>query len=93
MCLRLPVTGSVGHVGRAVCRRVLSQHRVIDLGVLPSMSTDVVASVCDASALRAVLRDIDVAVHAAALHWVPCCGFQAVLDNLGRGSLEVLPPP
>lgn len=62
------VTGSAGRVGRAVCHRLRAQHRVMGLDVVPSMTTDVVASVGDASALRAVLRDIEVVVHAAALH-------------------------
>lgn len=67
--MRVLVTGSSGRVGRAIVARLRADRQgVVGLDRAPSSTTDRVADLADAAALRMALAGVDAVVHAAALH-------------------------
>ena len=67
--MRILVTGSAGHLGDGLVREFRRDgHDVTGLDVLPSATTDVVASVTDRDAVRAAMSGINAVVHSATLH-------------------------
>jgi UDP-glucose 4-epimerase len=63
------VTGSAGHLGEALMRRLAQEgHGVGGLDTRCGPFVDVVGSVADRAVVRSALSDIEVVVHAAALH-------------------------
>ncbi|MBI3726454.1 NAD(P)-dependent oxidoreductase [bacterium] len=67
--MRVLVTGSAGHLGEGLVRRMRDDGReVVGLDVLPSAFTDAVGSILDRALLRRALTGVDAVVHAATLH-------------------------
>ncbi len=91
--MRILVTGSSGHLGHALVRRLGEDgHEVVGLDILPSPSTAVVGSVADREAVRACVAGMDAVVHAATLH-KPHVGShprQAFVDTNVTGTLALL---
>ena len=90
---RILVTGSAGHLGEALVRTL--RHRgddVVGLDVLPSPSTDAVASVTDRAAVRAAIAGADAVVHTATLHkpHVGSHSRQEFVDTNVTGTLVLL---
>jgi UDP-glucose 4-epimerase len=91
--MRILVTGSSGHLGDALVRRLGEDgHEVVGLDILPSPSTAVVGSVIDRETVRACVAGMDAVVHAATLH-KPHVGShprQAFVDTNVTGTLALL---
>jgi len=63
------VTGSSGHLGEALMRRLAADGRsACGLDIKPSPFTTHVGSITDRSFMRAAMTDIDAIIHAATLH-------------------------
>ena len=66
--MKVLLTGSSGRIGRALHARLALEHEVIGLDRVPAPTTQVVADLGDAQALRRALRGVVAVVHSAALH-------------------------
>src|SRR3954463_9318954 len=91
--MRVLVTGSAGHLGEALVRTLTEQgHDVVGLDVLPSPSTDVVASVTDRAAVRAAMAGAEAVLHPATLHkpHVGSHSRQEFVDTNVTGTLVLL---
>ena len=91
--VRILVTGSAGHLGEALVRTLTEQgHDVVGLDVLPSPSTDVVASVTDRAAVRAAMAGAEAVLHPATLHkpHVGSHSRQEFVDTNVTGTLVLL---
>lgn len=87
------VTGSAGHLGEALLRRLRADGRdALGLDVLPSPYTDLRASITDRDALRAALRGVSGVLHTATLHkpHVATHARGAFVDVNVRGTLNLL---
>lgn len=91
--MRVVVTGSSGHLGEALVRRLREDGAdVAGLDLLGSPYTDVVASVTDRAAVRAAVAGADAVLHAATLHkpHVGSHSRQAFVDTNVTGTLTLL---
>src|SRR3954463_9069179 len=91
--MRILVTGSSGHLGEALVRTLRERGEdVVGLDVLPSPSTDVVASVTDRTAVRAAMTGTDAVLHPATLHkpHVGSHSRQEFVDTNVTGTLVLL---
>jgi UDP-glucose 4-epimerase len=91
--MRVLVTGSAGHLGEALVRTLRERGEdVVGLDVLPSPSTDVVASVTDRAAVRAAMAGADAVLHTATLHkpHVGSHSRQEFVDTNVTGTLVLL---
>jgi nucleoside-diphosphate-sugar epimerase len=91
--VRILVTGSAGHLGEALVRTLTEQgHDVVGLDVLPSPSTDVVASVTDRAAVRSAMAGAEAVLHPATLHkpHVGSHSRQEFVDTNVTGTLVLL---
>ena len=67
--VKILVTGSSGHLGEALVRRLREDsHEVVGLDVLESGSTDVVGSISDRACVRTCVSGADAVLHSATLH-------------------------
>ncbi len=67
--MRIPVTGSAGHLGEALVRTLSDQgHVVVGIDIAESELTHRVGSIVDRSFVADCLAGIDVVLHAATLH-------------------------
>jgi UDP-glucose 4-epimerase len=67
--MRILVTGSSGHLGDALVRRLRDDsHEVIGLDVLDCATTDVVGSIADRACVRSCVAGADAVMHCATLH-------------------------
>jgi nucleoside-diphosphate-sugar epimerase len=67
--VKVLVTGSNGHLGEALMRRLPQEgHTTLGLDVTPGRFVDVAASVADREAVRAALDGVDAVMHTATLH-------------------------
>ena len=67
--MRLLVTGSAGHLGEALVRRLREEgHDPLGLDLLASPFTGAVGSIVDRALLRRCLEGVEAVVHAATLH-------------------------
>ncbi len=91
--MRLLVTGSAGHLGEALLRRMADgPHAGVGLDVTPSDLTDVVGSITDAALVAGLADEVDGIIHTAALH-KPHVGThrrQAFVDVNVSGTLTLL---
>jgi nucleoside-diphosphate-sugar epimerase len=90
---RILVTGSSGHLGEALVRTLRERGAdVVGLDVLPSPSTDVVASVTDRTAVRSAMAGTDAVLHTATLHkpHVGSHSRQEFVDTNVTGTLVLL---
>jgi UDP-glucose 4-epimerase len=91
--LRVLVTGSAGHLGEALARRLREGgHEVRGLDLLPSPFTDEVGSIGDRHLVRRALSGVESVVHAATLHkpHVATHGRQQFVDTNVTGTLALL---
>ncbi len=87
------VTGSSGHLGEALMRRLREQgRRAIGLDLRPGAFTDRVGSILDRDLLRASLAGVRTVFHAATLHkpHVATHTRQAFVDTNISGTLQLL---
>lgn len=66
--MKILVTGATGRVGRAIAIHLMHHHEVVGLDRAPSSTADFVGDLRDEALLRQALADVDVIVHAGALH-------------------------
>lgn len=67
--VKILVTGSSGHLGEALVRRLREDsHEVVGLDILESWSTDVVGSISDRACVRTCISGADAVLHSATLH-------------------------
>ncbi|MEZ5443316.1 MAG: NAD(P)-dependent oxidoreductase [Lysobacterales bacterium] len=91
--MKLLVSGSSGHLGEALVRRLRADgHAVLGVDILPGDSTDVVASITDRERMRDCLRGVDAVLHTATLHkpHVATHSPQAFIDINISGTLTLL---
>jgi UDP-glucose 4-epimerase len=63
------VTGSSGHLGEAVMRRLRSEHRpALGIDIVPCAFTDAVGSICDRDFVKQHLAGVRAVIHSATLH-------------------------
>jgi UDP-glucose 4-epimerase len=63
------VTGSAGHLGEALMRRLRAEHRSArGMDIKPSPFTDCVGSIGDRDFINACMRGVRTVIHAASLH-------------------------
>jgi UDP-glucose 4-epimerase len=87
------VTGSRGHLGEALMRRLRGDNRAArGLDLLPSPYTDHVGSICDRELVRESLKGVDVVVHAATLHkpHIATHGAEDFIETNVAGTLVLL---
>ena len=91
--MRIVVTGSSGHLGEALVRELRAAgHIPVGLDLLPSVHTDVVASITDVDAVRDAVGGADAVLHTATLH-KPHVGThrrRAFVDTNVGGTLTLL---
>lgn len=66
--MRISITGSSGHVGRALYIRLRKYHDVIGLDRAPSSTADIVSDLENPAAIVRLLEGADALIHTAALH-------------------------
>jgi UDP-glucose 4-epimerase len=91
--VRVLVTGSSGHLGEALMRRLPADgHEALGLDVLPSPYTQRVGSIVERAFVHECMRDVDAVVHAATLHkpHVATHGRQDFIDVNVTGTLNLL---
>ena len=87
--MRILVTGSSGHLGEALMRRLPG---AIGLDVLPSPRTTITGSIVDRDCVRQALAGVDAVIHAATLHkpHVGSHGRADFVDTNITGTLNLL---
>ncbi|HWB81043.1 MAG TPA: NAD(P)-dependent oxidoreductase [Nannocystaceae bacterium] len=91
--MRVLVTGSSGHLGEALVRRLRERgDTAIGIDVLPSPFTDVVASIGDRDAVRRAIEGVEAVLHTATLHkpHVATHTRQQFVDTNTSGTLALL---
>lgn len=92
--MKVLVTGSAGHLGEALMRRLRAAgaDHAIGLDILPSTYTDVTASIVDRARVREALRGVDAVIHTATLHkpHVATHSRQQFVDTNVTGTLILL---
>jgi nucleoside-diphosphate-sugar epimerase len=67
--MKVLVTGSAGHLGEALVRRLLdAQHELVGLDILPSPFTTHIGSIADRLCVRRCMHGIQAVFHTATLH-------------------------
>lgn len=67
--MRILVTGSAGHLGEALVRRLRKDGRAVrGIDIKPSAHTDEVGSIADEAFVREAMRGVDAVIHTATLH-------------------------
>ena len=87
------VTGSSGHLGRALVRVLKSEgYEVIGLDLLASAETDAVGSITDRSLVRRCMAEVGAVIHTATLHkpHVGTHSRQEFVDTNVTGTLSLL---
>jgi UDP-glucose 4-epimerase len=91
--MRVLVTGSAGHLGEALMRRLpASRHEAIGIDILASSYTHHVGSIADREFVRRSLRAVDAVIHTATLHkpHVATHSRQDFIDVNITGTLNLL---
>lgn len=91
--MKILVTGSAGHLGDALVRRLrLGGHTVLGLDLIGSPSTDVVGSITDPALVQRCIVGADAVLHTATLHkpHIDTHGRQAFIDTNISGTLALL---
>lgn len=91
--MRFLVTGSAGHLGEALVRRLQAgRHDVAGLDLLDTPFTSHVGSVADPDFVRASMRGVDVVLHTATLHkpHVATHPKRAFVETNVSGTLAIL---
>jgi UDP-glucose 4-epimerase len=91
--MKILVTGSAGHLGRALVSTLKGQgHAVVGLDIVACEHTDVVGSVTDRARVHDCMRGVDTVLHTATLHkpHVGTHSRQAFVDVNITGTLTLL---
>jgi UDP-glucose 4-epimerase len=91
--MRILITGSAGHLGRALYLTLMRLgHTPVGLDVLPAPTTSVVGSIGDTATLVAAMQGVDAVIHTATLHkpHVDTHSRQAFVDVNISGTLTLL---
>jgi nucleoside-diphosphate-sugar epimerase len=91
--MRVLVTGSSGHLGEALVRRLKElQHAVTGVDILPSPFTTHVGSIANRDVVRDCMHGVDAVLHAATLHkpHVATHNRQDFVDTNVTGTLNLL---
>ncbi len=91
--MKILVTGSSGHLGEALFRKLASSgHDVVGLDLKPSAHTTRVGSIADRGCVHDCVRGVDAVLHAATLHkpHVGTHGRQDFVDTNVTGTLNLL---
>lgn len=91
--MKILVTGSAGHLGEALMRRLRDDgHEALGLDVAASAYTDVVGSIVDRDLVARCVRGIDAVLHTATLHkpHVGTHSRQDFVDTNISGTLNLL---
>ena len=91
--MKILVTGSAGHLGEALMRRLRRDgHDALGLDVAASAYTDVVGSIVDRELVARCMRGVDAVLHTATLHkpHVATHSRQAFVDTNISGTLNLL---
>ncbi len=91
--MRILITGSAGHLGEALVRRLQAEgHEPLGLDLLASPFTSVVGSIVDRALVRRCLEGVEAVVHAATLHkpHVATHTRQQFVDTNVTGTLTLL---
>ena len=91
--MRVLVTGSAGHLGEALVRRLGDLgHDVVGLDVLESEFTRALGSIADRDCVRAAVGGVDAVIHSATLHkpHVGSHGRGEFVDTNITGTLNLL---
>src|ERR671937_180191 len=87
------VTGSAGHLGEALMRRLRTEgRRALGVDIKPSRFTDCVGSICDRDFVRSCMGGVRAVIHAATLHkpHVATHTNQDFVDTNITGTLNLL---
>jgi nucleoside-diphosphate-sugar epimerase len=93
MSMKVLVTGSSGHLGEALVRRLRDAGReVVGADILPSEFTDEVGSIAERDHVRRCMRGVTSVLHAATLHkpHVTTHSRQSFVDTNITGTLNLL---
>ncbi|MGO4260473.1 NAD-dependent epimerase/dehydratase family protein [Lysobacter sp. TAB13] len=91
--MTLLVTGSAGHLGEGLMRRLRAQSRQArGLDIKPSAFTDLVGSIADRDFVAEAMRGVRCVIHAATLHkpHVATHSYQDFIDTNLTGTLTLL---
>ncbi|MBS0590342.1 MAG: NAD(P)-dependent oxidoreductase, partial [Proteobacteria bacterium] len=91
--MKILVTGSSGHLGEALMRRLREDRReAVGIDILPSAWTDHVGTIADRNFVARCMRGVDVVLHAATLHkpHVATHSRQDFVDTNISGTLNLL---
>lgn len=91
--MKILVTGSSGHLGEALVRRLrASNHQVIGIDILSSEFTDKVGSIADRQFVKQCMKGINVIMHTATLHkpHVATHSNQDFIDTNISGTLNLI---
>jgi UDP-glucose 4-epimerase len=91
--MRILVTGSAGHLGEALIRRISSpDSEVVGIDIAPSPFTTAVGSITDREFVRQRMRGVDAVLHTATLHkpHVATHTRQDFVDTNVTGTLNLL---
>lgn len=91
--MKVLVTGSAGHLGEALVRRLRDlRHEVVGLDILASPFTDAVGSIAEPALVRRCMAGVDTVLHAATLHkpHVATHGKRDFIETNVTGTLTLL---
>lgn len=91
--MKILVTGSAGHLGEALVRRLEDQqHEVIGVDRIGSRWTSAIGSIVDRAFVRRLMTGVQAVIHAATLHkpHVVTHGKQEFVDTNITGTLNLL---
>ena len=91
--MKILVTGSAGHLGEALMRRLRHDgHEALGLDVIASAYTDAVGSIVDRGLVARCMRGVDAVLHTATLHkpHVATHSRQDFVDTNVSGTLNLL---
>jgi UDP-glucose 4-epimerase len=91
--MKILVTGSSGHLGEALVRKLQeTDHEVVSLDIVASRFTSRAGSILDRSTVKQCLQGVDAVLHTATLHkpHVATHSRQAFVDTNITGTLNLL---